>query len=74
MKDFVHVAGPLGVTHLMMLSKTEIGTYLVSKDQMELKKLSIYTFQLSVSFYQQHVTLLKCKPDNYEDFCPVVED
>lgn len=27
-KDFVHVAGPLGVTHLMMLSKTEIGTYL----------------------------------------------
>lgn len=52
MKDFVHVAGPLGVTHLMMLSKTEIGTYLVSKDQMELKKLSIYTFQLSVSFYQ----------------------
>ena len=29
-KDFVHVAGPLGVTHLLMLSKTEMGTYLVS--------------------------------------------
>lgn len=28
LKDFVHVAGPLGVTHLLMLSKTEIGTYL----------------------------------------------
>ena len=28
-KDFVHVAGPLGVTHLLMLSKTEMGTYLV---------------------------------------------
>jgi len=28
-KDFVNVAGPLGVTHLMMLSKTEMGTYLV---------------------------------------------
>lgn len=27
-KDFVHVAGPLGVTHLLMLSKTEVGTYL----------------------------------------------
>jgi len=27
-KDFVHVAGPLGVTHLLMLSKTEMGTYL----------------------------------------------
>jgi len=29
-KDFVNVAGPLGVTHLVMLSKTEMGTYLVS--------------------------------------------
>ena len=28
-KDFVNVAGPLGVTHLLMLSKTEMGTYLV---------------------------------------------
>lgn len=27
-KDFVHVAGPLGVTHLIMFSKTEMGTYL----------------------------------------------
>ncbi|KAJ7378091.1 hypothetical protein OS493_024754 [Desmophyllum pertusum] len=27
-KDFVNVAGPLGVTHLLMLSKTELGTYL----------------------------------------------
>jgi len=27
-KDFVNVAGPLGVTHLVMLSKTEMGTYL----------------------------------------------
>ena len=39
LKDFVHVAGPLGVTHLLMLSKTEIGTYLVSKDQIELKTM-----------------------------------
>lgn len=27
-KDFVNVAGPLGVTHLLMLSKTEMGSYL----------------------------------------------
>ncbi|KAK3739595.1 hypothetical protein QZH41_011222, partial [Actinostola sp. cb2023] len=28
LKDFVHVAGPLGVTHFMILSKTEVATYL----------------------------------------------
>lgn len=28
LKDFVHVAGPLGVTHLLILTKTELGTYL----------------------------------------------
>ncbi|EDO34519.1 predicted protein, partial [Nematostella vectensis] len=28
LKDFVHVAGPMGVTHFLILSKTEIGTYL----------------------------------------------
>ena len=25
----MHVAGPLGVTHLLILTKTELGTYLV---------------------------------------------
>ena len=29
LKDFLHVAGPLGVTHLLILSKTDVGTYLV---------------------------------------------
>eukprot|EP00736_Rhodelphis_marinus_P012399 Rmarinus@m.9567 len=28
LKDFVHVAGPLGVTHIAMFSETELGTYL----------------------------------------------
>lgn len=30
LKDFVHVAGPLGVTHLLMFTQTEMATYLVS--------------------------------------------
>jgi len=28
LKDFVHVAGPLGITHLMMLSATQNAAYL----------------------------------------------
>lgn len=28
LKDFVHIAGPLGVTHLLMFTQTEMATYL----------------------------------------------
>lgn len=28
LKDFLNVAGPMGVTHFLMLSKTEAGPYL----------------------------------------------
>lgn len=29
LKDFVHVAGPLGVTHLLVFNRTEVGLNLV---------------------------------------------
>jgi ribosome biogenesis protein SSF1/2 len=29
LKDFVHVAGPLGVTHFMIFNQTDMGTNLV---------------------------------------------
>ena len=31
MKDFVHVAGPLGITHFIIFSQTKIGSYMVSE-------------------------------------------
>lgn len=31
LKDFIHVAGPLGVTHFMIFNQTEMGTNMVCK-------------------------------------------
>ena len=47
LKDFVHVAGPLGVTHMLLLTATETACYLrvaksprVSQLQLEAQHLS----------------------------------
>ena len=49
-KDFVNVAGPLGVTHFLMLSKTEMGTYLVCLliENLKLKIINVDQLKLII--------------------------
>lgn len=42
LKDFVHVAGPYGISHFVMFSKTELSPYMVSQAEIYLKSYSIY--------------------------------
>lgn len=58
LKDFVNVAGPLGVTHFMVLSGTDIGTYLrlikVPQGPTLTFKVSNYTLQSDLLRIQTH--------------------
>ena len=35
LKDFVHVAGPLGITHFIIFSQTKIGSYMVGQTKLD---------------------------------------
>lgn len=50
LKDFLHVAGPYGVTHLLLLSKSEISANLVVEWQTDsLRQLLIVTENMSTT-------------------------